>query len=65
MHVHPAPRLLLGHALGATAVSLPWPLLLSEVFAATRDDLDVGLTGAARLLPYVLLSALAGALADR
>lgn len=60
-----APRLLVAHALGATALSLPWPLLLARVFSSTHDDGWVGLTGAGRLLPYVALSALAGMLADR
>jgi len=60
-----APRLLAAHALGATAMSLPWPLLLARVFSGTHDDGWVGLTGAGRLLPYVVLSAFAGMLADR
>ncbi|MET0694963.1 MAG: MFS transporter [Propionibacteriaceae bacterium] len=59
------PRLLLSHALSATAMSMPWPALLAEVWSSTHSDLWLGVTGAARLLPYVLLSAAAGILADR
>ena len=58
-------RLVASHALGATAISLPWPLLLAEVWSATESDTWLGLTGAVRLLPYVLLSTAAGILADR
>lgn len=60
-----AVRLLAAHALGATALSLPWPLLLARVYSSTHDDAWVGLTAAGRMLPYVALSALAGMLADR
>jgi MFS family permease len=60
-----APRLLGAQWLGATALSLPWPGLLAQVFARTGSDGWVGLAGAGRLLPYVALSALAGMLADR
>ena len=58
-------RLVGSHALGATAISLPWPLLLADVWSTTGSDAWLGLTGAARLLPYVLLSTAAGILADR
>jgi MFS family permease len=58
-------RLVLSHALGATAISLPWPLLLAQVWSTTGSDAWLGLTGAVRLLPYVLLSVAAGILADR
>lgn len=61
----PAERLVLGHLLGATAVSLPWPALLAQVWAQTAGDTWVGLASAGRLLPYVVLSAYAGMLADR
>lgn len=61
----PAARLLAAHALAATAMSMPWPVLLASVFDATHRDGWVGLTGAGRMLPYVALSALAGLLADR
>jgi hypothetical protein len=50
----PAPaagRLLAAHALGATAMSLPWPSLLASVFTRTHSDGWVGLTGAGRLVP--------------
>lgn len=58
-------RLLLSHALAATAMSLPWPALLAQVWTDSGSDTWLGLTGAARMLPYVLLSALAGIVADR
>ncbi len=63
------PRLLVSHALAAVAMSLPWPLLLVLVWArvghSPHGDLLFGLTGAARLLPYVALSWATGMLADR
>src|SRR4051794_38467351 len=50
-------------------MSLPWPLLLvlvwDRVDGAPRADLLLGLAGAARMLPYVLLSWAGGMLADR
>ncbi len=58
-------RLLIGHALAATAVAAPWPALLAAVWTRTASEGWLGLAGASRLLPYVLLSALAGMLADR
>jgi MFS family permease len=62
-------RLLVSHALAAVAMSLPWPLLLVLVWARVghtpHGDLLFGLTGAARLLPYVALSWATGMLADR
>lgn len=58
-------RLLASHALAATAMAMPWPALLAEVWATTGSDTWLGLAGAARMLPYVLLSAAAGMLADR
>lgn len=64
-HRHPAVRLLAGHALAATAMSMPWPVLLAEVWNRTGSDTWLGVAGAARLLPYVLLSAAAGMVADR
>lgn len=60
-----ARRVLAAHALSATAMAMPWPALLVQVEATTHDDVWLGLAGAARMLPYVLLSALAGMLADR
>ncbi len=61
----PAARLLISHALAATAMSMPWPALLAQVWTETRSDSWLGATGAARMLPYVVLSAAAGLLADR
>lgn len=58
-------RLLLAHALAATAMSMPWPALLAQVWFATGSDRWLGMAGAARMLPYVVLSAAAGLLADR
>jgi MFS family permease len=58
-------RLLVGHALASVAMSLPWPLLLVLVHARGGPAVLVGLTAAARMLPYVLLSWAAGSLADR
>jgi MFS family permease len=50
-------------------MSLPWPLLLVLVWERTGDgargDLLLGLSAAARMLPYVLLSWAIGMLADR
>jgi MFS family permease len=65
----PVRRLLLSHALAALGMSLPWPLLLvlvwDRVGGTTHGDLALGLAGAARMLPYVLLSWATGMLADR
>ena len=62
-------RLLASHALAAVAMSLPWPLLLvlvwDRVEGSGQGDLLLGLTGAARMLPYVALSWATGTLADR
>jgi MFS family permease len=64
-----ARRVVLAHALAALGMSLPWPLLLvlvrDRVAGSPQADLLLGLTGAARLLPYVLLSWATGTLADR
>ena len=50
-------------------MSLPWPLLLvlvcERVGGTAHGDLLLGLTGAARMLPYVALSWATGTLADR
>ena len=63
--MRPVHRLLVGHTLASMAMSLPWPLLLVLVFERHAGDLALGLTGAARMLPYVALSWLTGTLADR
>jgi MFS family permease len=63
--MRPVHRLVVGHALASVAMSLPWPLLLLLVFERHAGDLALGLTGAARMLPYVALSWLTGTLADR
>jgi hypothetical protein len=65
----PVRRLLVSHALASVGMSLPWPLLLVLVWDRTGErphgDLLLGLTAAARMLPYVLLSWATGMLADR
>jgi MFS family permease len=58
-------RVLVGHGLAALAMSLPWPLLLVLVDDASGAGLVLGLAGAARMLPYVVLSWATGTLADR
>ena len=61
-------RLLAGYALASLAIGLPWPLLLVLVWDRYGDGphgaLAVGLTGAARMAPYVLLSWAVGSLGD-
>ena len=61
----PVRRLLVSHALAAVGMSLPWPLLLLLVWQRGDGDLALGLTGAARMLPYVALSWATGTIADR
>lgn len=63
--VAPPARVVVAHALAAVAMSMPWPLLIDEVWRRTHDDTLLGVTGAARLLPYVALSWLFARLADR
>lgn len=58
-------RLLVSHALAATAMATPWPALLLATWAATHSEVWLGVVGAARMAPYVALSWLAGALGDR
>ena len=58
-------RVLATHALAATAMSLPWPLLLVMVADTTDSGTALGLAAAARLAPYVALSWWVGRLADR
>ncbi|CUR57348.1 membrane hypothetical protein [metagenome] len=62
-------RLLASHAAAGVAMSLVWPLLLVLVWDragdTSRGALLLGLTGAARMLPYVLLSWATGSLGDR
>lgn len=57
-------RLIVAHMLAAIGMSLPWPLLLALVWGQTQSDLALGLAGAARMAPYVVLSWLAGRWAD-
>lgn len=57
-------RVIASHALAALAVALPWPLLLVLVDDRSNDPLLLGLVGAARMLPYVVLSWATARLAD-
>jgi MFS family permease len=54
-----------GHAAGALALSIPWPLLLVEVARRSDDPVLLGLAGSARMVPFILCSWAAGRLADR
>ncbi len=54
-----------GHAAGALAVSVPWPLLLVEVAQRSHDPFLLGLAASARMLPFIVCSWAAGRLADR
>ncbi|HEX2705592.1 MAG TPA: MFS transporter [Candidatus Lustribacter sp.] len=58
-------RVVASHGLAAVGMSLPWPLLMARVWHETGDERLLGLVGAARMLPYVAISWLAGRLADR
>ena len=58
-------RTVASHGLAAVGMSLPWPLLVLLVWERAGDGWLLGLTGAARMLPYVALSWAAGRLADR
>jgi MFS family permease len=61
-------RVLASYACAAVANGLPWPLLLvlvwQEYGAGPGGAWAVGLAGAARMLPYVLLSWAVGSLGD-
>ena len=61
-------RLLTSYACAAVAIGLPWPLLLVLVWDRYGADPHgvwiVGLAGAARMVPYVLLSWALGSLGD-
>jgi hypothetical protein len=57
-------RAIVSHAIGALAVSLPWPLLLVLVSTHTDNPWLLGLAGSARMLPYVAVSWLTARLAD-
>lgn len=56
-------RLIASHALSAVAMATPWPVLVAATWAS--DPELVGAVGAARMLPYVVLSWLVGGLGDR
>ena len=61
-------RLLVSYAFASIGTGLPWPLLLVLVWdqygAAPHGVWIVGLAGAARMAPYVLLSWAVGSLGD-
>ncbi len=61
----PVNRLLGSHALAALAMSLPWPWLLVLVWDETHSPGLLGLTAAARMLPYVACSWWAARVGDR
>ncbi len=61
----PVGRLLGSHALAAVAMSLPWPWLLVLVWDRTHSPGLLGLTAAARMLPYVACSWWAARFGDR
>jgi MFS family permease len=64
-HLNPVTRrVIASHAVAALAVALPWPLLLVLVDEQSDDAVLLGLVGAARMLPYVLLSWATARLAD-
>jgi len=65
VNLSPGVRVLVSHAMCAIAVSMPWPALLAQVWTVTGSDAWLGAAGAARMLPYAVLSAAAGVLADR
>ena len=62
-------RQLASYAAASVAMSLPWPLLLVLAWDRYGDGphgpLVIGLVGAARMVPYVLLSWAVGSLGDR
>lgn len=58
-------RLLASHTLSAAATTLPVPLLVRAVYQATESTGALSLLGVVRLLPYVVLGAMAGRLVDR
>jgi MFS family permease len=58
-------RVLVSHALAATAMGMAWPLLLVAVWESTGSALWLGVAGAARMAPYVLCSWWVGQFADR
>jgi transmembrane secretion effector len=64
----PVGRLLTAYGCGALATGLPWPLLLVLVWDQYGDGPHgawaVGLAGAARMAPYVVLSWAVGSLGD-
>ena len=60
----PIGRTVASHGLAAVGMSLPWPLLVLLVWERAGDGWLLGLTGAARMLPYVAISWWTARLAD-
>ena len=58
-------RMLSGHALASTAMSVPWPLLLVVVWEDTHSPGLRGATAAARMVPYVACSWWVARVGDR
>jgi predicted MFS family arabinose efflux permease len=58
-------RILASHACGAVALSVPFPALVAALSEQAAGPLELGLAGASRMLPFVLLSWFAGLVADR
>ena len=58
-------RLVLGHGVAATAMAMPWPVLLALTWDRTHSHTWLAVVGAARMAPYVALSWAAGSLGDR
>ncbi len=58
-------RILASHACAAVALSVPFPALVADLSERSAGPFELGVAGAARMLPYVALSWFAGLVADR
>ncbi|MEY9840622.1 MFS transporter [Streptacidiphilus sp. EB103A] len=61
----PVSRIVLAHALSATATTITVPLIAGTLYTATHSTAALALASAARMLPFVVLSGAAGRLVDR